>query len=243
MSGDPLDPGRTYGERRAAREAEHAAVDRRHRAVGLWRLACLAAAGALAAGAIGGAGYPAWWIAAPLPVLFWLGVRLDRIEEERSRLARAIAFYDRGRARLRDAWAGTGDGGADFADPAHLYAADLDILGAGSLFERLSLARTHRGRATLAAWLLHPAPPEVVARRQEAVGELAAALDLREDLAVAGDETRAAVDAERCGPGPRRPPPCRPGRRGGSPGSAPAAGRSRWRRAWPTPSRPGGRWR
>ena len=196
MSGDPLDPQRTYGERRAAREAEHAAVDRRHRAVGLWRLACLAATGALAAGAIGGAAYSAWWIASPLPVLFWLGVRLDRIEGERSRLARAIAFYVRGQARLRDAWVGTGDPGADFADPAHLYAADVDVFGAGSLFERVSVARTHRGRATLAAWLLHPAPPEVVARRQEAVAELASNLDLREDLAVVGDETRAAVDAE-----------------------------------------------
>ena len=196
MTGDRSDPQRTYAERRAAREAEHAAADRRHRTVGLWRLACLAVAGALAAGAIGGAGYPAWWIAAPLPVLFWLGIRLDRIEEERSRLARAIAFYDRGQARLRDAWVGTGDGGTDFADPAHLYAADLDIFGAGSLFERLSLARTHRGRATLAAWLLHPAPPDVVARRHEAVGELASNLDLREDLAVVGDETRAAVDAD-----------------------------------------------
>ena len=196
MTGDRLEPHRIYAERRADREEAHAAADRRHRSVGRWRLACLAAVGALAAGAIGSAGYSAWWIAAPLPALFWLGVRLDRIEAERSRLERAMAFYDRGQARLRDAWMGTGDGGADFADPSHLYAADLDLFGAGSLFERLSVARTHRGRATLAAWLLQPAPPEVVAGRQEAVGELAPNLDLREDLAVVGDETRAAVDAE-----------------------------------------------
>ena len=196
MTGAGLDPQRIYAERRAAREAEHAVTDGRHRTVGLGRLACLGAAGALAAGTIGGAGYSAWWIAIPLTVLFWLGVRLDRLEAERSRLERAMAFYDRGAARLRGTWMGAGDGGDDFADPAHLYAADLDLFGDGSLFERLSVARTHRGRATLAAWLLEPAPPELVTRRQEAVGELACSLALREDLAVVGDETRAAVDAE-----------------------------------------------
>ena len=196
MTGDLPDPQRTYARRRAEREAAHAAADGRHRTVGLWRLACLGAVGALAAGVIGGAGYSAWWIAAPLAVLFWLGVRLDRIEAERARLERAMAFYDRGTARLRNAWMGAGDAGEDLADPAHLYAADLDLFGEGSLFERLSVARTHRGRATLADWLLRPAPPEVVARRQEAVAELARNPDLREDLAVVGQETRAAVDAE-----------------------------------------------
>ena len=75
MTAARLDPERTYAERRAAREAEHAAADRRHRAVGLRRLACLGAAGAIAAGAIAGDAYSAWWVAAPLPLLFWLGVR------------------------------------------------------------------------------------------------------------------------------------------------------------------------
>ena len=196
MTTEAPDPQRDYAERRAGRQAAHSAADRRHRKLGLWRLAWLGAAGVLAVAIVGGVGYSAWWVAAPLPVVFWLGVRLDRIEAERARLERAIAFYDRGLARLADAWAGTGDGGAEFQDPEHLYAADLDLFGEGSLFERLSVARTHRGRATLAAWLLRPAPPDLVARRQEAVEELTPNLDLREDLAVVGDETRTAVDAE-----------------------------------------------
>ncbi len=38
-------------------------------------------------------------------------------------------------------------------DDSHLYAADLDLFGRGSLFELLSLARTQPGEETLAAWL------------------------------------------------------------------------------------------
>ena len=48
---------------------------------------------------------------------------------------------------------------------------------------------------TLAAWLLSPAPPSVIRERQTAVDELTPNLDLREALAVLGDDTRAAVDA------------------------------------------------
>ena len=106
-----------------------------------------------------------------------------------------IGFYNRGLARLDDAWAGTGDRGDEFADPKHLYAADLDVFGDGSLFQRLCAARTRRGMATLAGWLLSPALPDAIRERQAAVDELTPNLDLREDLAVLGDDTRAAVDA------------------------------------------------
>ena len=190
------DPGRVYEERRAARRTAHAAADRRHHTVGTLRLLGVGIAGALGLGIVGGAGYSAWWLLAPLAGVFWLGVRMDRIEAERTRLERAIAFYDRGLARLDDAWAGTGDRGDDFAEPQHLYAADLDLFGDGSLFQRLNAARTRRGMATLAGWLLSPAAPDVIRARQTAVDELTANADLREDLAVLGDDTRGAVDAQ-----------------------------------------------
>ena len=189
-------PRRVYHERRAARRREHAAAERRHHAIGTVRLVLVGIAAALGIGIVGGAGYSAWWILAPLAGVVWLGFRLDRIETERSRLERASAFYDRGLARLDDAWAGTGERGDEFADPKHLYAADLDLFGDGSLFQRLCAARTRRGMATLAGWLLSPAAPDVVRAREAAVDELTPNLDLREDLAVLGDDTRAAVDAQ-----------------------------------------------
>ena len=189
-------PRRVYHERRAARRRAHAAAERRHHAIGTVRLVLVGVAAALGIGIVGGAGYSAWWILAPLAGVVWLGFRLDRIETERSRLERAIAFYDRGLARLDDAWAGTGERGDEFADPKHLYAADLDLFGDGSLFQRLCAARTRRGMATLAGWLLSPSAPDVIRARQAAVDELTPNADLREDLAVLGDDTRAAVDAQ-----------------------------------------------
>ena len=190
------DPRRIYEERRAGRRTAHAAAERRHHAIGTVRLVLVGVAAVLGIGIVGGAGYSAWWILAPLAAVAWLGFRLDRIEAERSRLERAIAFYDRGLARLDDAWAGTGERGDEFTDPRHLYAADLDLFGDGSLFQRLCAARTRRGMATLAGWLLSPSAPDVVRARQAAVDELTPNVDLREDLAVLGDGTRAAIDAQ-----------------------------------------------
>ena len=190
------DPRTVYQERRAARRTARADAERRHHAIGTVRLVLVGIAALLGIGIVGGAGYSAWWSLAPLAGVVWLGFRLDRIETERSRLERAIAFYDRGLARLDDAWAGTGERGDEFADPQHLYAADLDLFGDGSVFQRLCAARTRRGMATLAGWLLSPAASDVVRARQAAIDELTPNLDLREDLAVLGDDTRAAVDAQ-----------------------------------------------
>ena len=190
------DPRRNYQKRRGARHAAHAAADRRHHATGTVRLLLVGMAAVLGIGIVGGAGYSGWWMLAPVAGVVWLGFRLDRIETKRSRLERAIAFYDRGLARLDDAWAGTGERGDEFADPKHLYAADLDLFGDGSLFQRLCAARTRRGMATLAGWLLAPAAPAVVRARQAAVDELTPNLDLREDLAVLGNDTRSAIDAQ-----------------------------------------------
>jgi hypothetical protein len=61
------------------------------------------------------------------------------------------------------------------------------------LFELLSSARTRSGEETLARWLKAPAPIAEIRKRQEAVTELRDNIDLREDLAVIGDDVRAAI--------------------------------------------------
>src|SRR6185503_12902231 len=85
-------------------------------------------------------------------------------------------------------WPGHGDAGARFAAavPDHLYAADLDLYGAGGLFELLNTARTPIGQRTLAHWLQAPASAGDARARQAAVAELGPRLDLREELALAG---------------------------------------------------------
>jgi hypothetical protein len=116
---------------------------------------------------------------------------LLRVIERRRRAQR---FFERALARLDGKWAGTGEPGDRYLDPAHPYARDLDLFGPGSLFELLSTARTHIGEDTLARWLLAPADPATVRARQEAVDELRSRVDLREDLAVVAEESRTAVD-------------------------------------------------
>jgi hypothetical protein len=68
------------------------------------------------------------------------------------------------------------------------------MFGHGSLFELLSDARTKPGEDTLAGWLSHPSGRAEIERRQEAIRELRPRLDLREDLAVVGQEIGAAFD-------------------------------------------------
>ena len=100
--------------------------------------------------------FSAWWLG--VPVAAFAGVAAYH-----SRVLRALrigrtggAFYERGVARIEDRWAGTGETGERFNDPHHVYAADLDLFGEGSLFQLLSTARTRMGEETLAQWLLAP---------------------------------------------------------------------------------------
>ncbi|HET9599365.1 MAG TPA: DNA mismatch repair protein MutS, partial [Anaeromyxobacteraceae bacterium] len=103
----------------------------------------------------------------------------------------------RGLARVDGRWIGAGETGERFLSDDHPYAADLDLFGRGSLFELLCTARTLPGADLLARWLLAPAAAAEVRARQSAVRELAPRLDLREDLAVLGEDVRAEVHAER----------------------------------------------
>jgi hypothetical protein len=61
-------------------------------------------------------------------------------------------------------------------------ARDLDLFGPASLFRLCCVATTSAGRTCLARWLLTPADAGDVLSRQQSVAELAAQLDLRQEL-------------------------------------------------------------
>lgn len=134
-----------------------------------------------------------WWLQLPVAVFVGLIVFHERVAKRRELSARAIAYYERGLGRLDDQWIGTGNFGDRFRDSAHIYAGDLDIFGRGSLFELLCTARTAAGEAVLARWLSGPASIGEVSARQEAVVELRDRVDLREDIALLGEDVRAGV--------------------------------------------------
>ena len=167
------------------------------------RLAAFAAGAALLLLAWNG-GLSGWWVLVPLCAFLVLVQRHDRIIRARDAAARAITFYEHGLARLDDTWAGMGDRGDEFRDDDHPYANDLDLFGAGSLFELLSVARTRSGRETLARWL--KAPADDLSVRQDAVRELAPELDLREHVALAGAGARVALESSALVEWATRPP-------------------------------------
>ena len=187
------DPRSLYQQRLSERQAEISLRERRHRALGNWRLAAMAGAVAIVALALARA-LPVLWAALPGTAFVVLVVAHERLLRALERRKRAARFYERGLARLNGAWAGGGEDGARYLDPAHPYARDLDLFGKGSLFELLCTARTHIGEDTLAHWLLAPALPDAVQARQQAVEELRPRVDLREDLAILAEEARTGVN-------------------------------------------------
>ena len=86
--------------------------------------------------------------------------------------------------RLRR-WGEFADPGAE-PPPDHPYADDLDVFGHASLHVLLGTTSTRPGADMLTDWLLAPAPPETVRRRQSAVQELAPAIDFRDELQAMG---------------------------------------------------------
>ncbi len=138
---------------------------------------------------------PLWLLPAVLAFAVLVLVH-EPVRRRGQRAKRTIGFYENGLARLDDRWAGTGDEGLDFQDPNHPYAADLDLFGKGSLFERLCTARTRAGQETLARWLLEPADIQALRDRHQAVIELRPRLDLREDIELLGSDVRSGIDPQ-----------------------------------------------
>lgn len=133
------------------------------------------------------------WLLAPVVLYLLLAARHDSVIGARKRAGRAVQFYDMGIRRLDNKWQGGGNSGARFLRADHPYAIDLDIFGRASLYELICNARTQAGENYLAQWLQSPSPPTTVRDRQEAVRELKIRLDLREDLAVLGDQVKGTV--------------------------------------------------
>jgi hypothetical protein len=189
------DPAEAYRIRLNERRASHELLTRTDRRFSYARLAVFAL-GALVIVSAWQQVLSIWVILAPIAAFILLVRKHERVIRQRDEAARAIAFHERGLARIEDRWPGTGEPGDRFRDDNHLYANDLDLFGHGSLFELLSIARTRAGEAKLAAWLMAPAAPAEIAARQEAVAEFAPLLDLRETLSIAGTDVAAGVHGD-----------------------------------------------
>jgi MutS domain V len=157
-----------------AREVE-AREERRAARLADARLFVFVLALGVAAGAFWLGWFSAWWMLIPVTAFAALLVVHDRVAKARDRAHEVIALQERGLARVEDRWSGTGRDGARFLDATHPYAADLDLFGPGSVFQRISTARTSAGERRLAAFLLAAAEPATIRDRQEAFEDLSRA--------------------------------------------------------------------
>ncbi|MXX60344.1 MAG: DNA mismatch repair protein MutS [Holophagales bacterium] len=192
------DPRSICEPRAAQRDGELRRTRRFEKTVSWSRLAAVLAAAVLVWLSVQARLFPLLWAAVPALLFLVLVVLHERVLQRAERLKRARAFYRFMLDRLDGDWRAGGRSGSRFTDDrdGHVYAADLDLFGPDSLFRLLSRARTRSGEELLASWLLRPAPPDAVRRRQEAVRELAPGLDFRERLAATGRIARTDLDPE-----------------------------------------------
>ena len=181
-----MGPSEHYSERLEARERSQARWDQWHARLGSIRLG-VAAVFLILAWAWGTRGTPGQWLLVPSTLFAAALLYHQRVQRLRELARRAVQFYRTGLERLQGQRPSGGPAGDRFNDEHHVYAADLDLFGKQSLFERLSTARTPMGESTLAGWLLTPADLEVVRKRHACIAELRARMGLREDLAILGE--------------------------------------------------------
>ena len=189
------DPRIEYTDRLKRQSQIGTAKERLHIRCGNLKLIVIAFAIAVAIFALSGR-ISVYWILLPTALFVVLSVAHEKILRARDHAQTIVALYQRGLARIDDNWAGTGSTGERFRDPKHVYADDLDLFGCGCLFELLSTARLPMGENRLAQWLLAASSEGEVVERQALVAELRNRLDLREEIAVTGEDLKPRLNAE-----------------------------------------------
>ena len=170
--------------------------DRVHLLVGYAKLAVMAVGFLLLWSLFAKHVLTAYWLTAPVVAYGLLTILHGRVLRAKNRANTAAEFYRKGIARIEDRWAGSGQTGERFRDANHVYAEDLDLFGHGCLFELLSTARLPMGENRLASWLCEGSERGAILERQKLIEELCEKLDLREGLAVTGEDLRARLNPE-----------------------------------------------
>jgi hypothetical protein len=137
------------------------------------------------------------WFAFKLAIL-WIGFAIASLAyvwfvREHARLANRLRLLENMvLINEREVHALKGDytafpDGAEFIDAHHPYALDLDIFGAGSLFQRFNRTCTEQGKERLAEMLSTPlAAIPAIKERRATVAELSEKLDFRQEFQAIG---------------------------------------------------------
>jgi hypothetical protein len=186
-----VDARATYERGRDQRAREVSALDARARTIATARLTLVVLALALVAGIVwGGLASRAWAaVAADLAAFLVLVFVHASVHEKKERASAALRFHERGLARLEHAWDRLPTTSDRLKVADHPFAADLDVLGRGSVMQLVDATETRFGEERLAKLLCQEEPgewPRDVLERQQAVRDLASRPAFREALATAG---------------------------------------------------------
>jgi hypothetical protein len=195
-SSDAGAPGEIYAERVERNQRERTHLEGREGVLSNLRLLSFVIAALAGWFAFGQHSISGGWVLPPALGFIALLIAHDRVIQSRKRAARRADHYAAGIARLEDRWMGEGNSGDEFDEPGHPYTHDLDVFGEGSLFERVCTARTPVGQQTLASWLKTQASADVARSRQAAVAELTPKIELREDVALLGQDLETQFNPE-----------------------------------------------
>ncbi len=198
-------PSDEYKRRHEARLRMRAERERVHIRIGNFKLIVIASFLALAILAFWKHVISGYWVIIPVVAYAALAIWHEFVIRARRHAEVAAAFYERGLARIEDRWSGTGETGERFRDPKHVYTDDIDIFASGGLFQLLSAARTPMGEKCLAHWLAEPSAVSAIRERHELVRELRDKVDLREDLALIGEDMRPRLGPEELAPWAEKP--------------------------------------
>jgi hypothetical protein len=196
LRGNVAEPKAEYEKRLEKYLSVIVEKDRFHLRVGYAKLAVIASGLLLLWSVLANHQPPAFWLIVPIVAYLLLTILHGRVLRAKARTNTAADFYRKGIARIEDRWAGGGQTGERFRDTNHVYAEDLDLFGPGCLFELLSTARLPMGENRLANWLCEGSEIIAILERQKLIEELREKLDLREDLAVTGEDLRARLNPE-----------------------------------------------
>lgn len=96
----------------------------------------------------------------------------QRVHQQAEELQRLVTINGNELKALQGDYSSFGDG-KQFVEPGHPYAGDLDIFGAGSIFQYINRTATSLGNARLAQWLSTPCHSTTeIKERQQAVADL-----------------------------------------------------------------------
>jgi DNA mismatch repair ATPase MutS len=148
----------------------------------------LAAGACLLAGWFGESGNSVWFAAGGLlaTVFFSLVCVHGRVLAESERFGQLSRINRRAGARMLRKWQQIPLRATETLFEDEALASDLDLFGEASLFHLVCAANTPVGIDTLKDWFLHPTDSATVVERQQAVAELAPALDTRQALQCRG---------------------------------------------------------